>query len=425
MESYSDLASYSAALDDRGNAPVGFHCAVTSIDFRPAERETTEPLTMNLSAVVLDEPTRSFSGMFTKNRFPGAPVILCRERIAGSRISGILVNNRIANVCAPDGVEDARRVTGRFAAQVGCEGDEILPASTGIIGWKLPVDAMIPALAPLARRLGSDTPVDVARGIMTTDSYPKLRSAGVGDGRIVCVAKGAGMIEPDMATLLVFIFTDISIERKPLQRHLEDAVTGSFNIVSVDGDQSTSDMVIALTSNRKRCDEVEFAETLSRLCYELAMDVIRNGEGTEHVIRVRVASAPSREIAAGCAKAVVNSPLVKTAVCGNDPNVGRVIGAIGDFAGSNGVGLDTRAVRVAIGDEEVFAGGVFTLDPDRERRLARYLTDARSTASEDGFPAHDRSVEICIDLGSGNSTGGAIGSDLTHGYVSENADYRS
>ena len=426
MENYADKETYIRSLDLRGTAPLGFRFAISSLEFHPAERETKQPLSMNLSAAVLDSPTESFAGVYTRNQFPGAPVIIGRERLSEASTSGVLVNNRIANVCATGGEEHARKLSARFARILDRSEHEIFPASTGIIGWGLPVDEMTAALGPLATRLGSDTPTDMARGIMTTDSFPKLRSANLGSGRIVGVAKGAGMIEPNLATLLVFLFTDITIGRSDLQECLARAVHNSFNAISVDSDQSTSDTVLAFSSNRQPTVDIDtFTTALTQVCYDLSLDVVRNGEGTEHVIRVHVGSAPDEEIARGCAKAVVNSPLVKTAICGNDPNVGRIIGAVGDFAGSYGISIDRKRVRVSIGDENVFADGVFALDPERENRLADYLVAGKLGASEDGYPAHDRNVEIFIELGDGDASGEAVGSDLTHGYVAENADYRS
>ena len=380
---------------------------------------------MNLSAIVLEKPTESFAGLFTRNSFPGAPIRIARDRMKQKSIAGLVINNRIANVCASGGVEDADRVARRCAELAGLPLDSLLPASTGIIGWRIPVDAMLDALDPLVKRLGHDGPLDVARSIMTTDAYPKLRSTEVGDGMIMGVAKGAGMIEPDMATLLLFLCTDVQIERERLESSLRGAIRESFNVISIDSDQSTSDMAVIMSSNlRSGVGPDEFDEALTNVCRELAWDVVRNGEGAEHVIHATTTSAPSEEVARACAKAVVNSPLVKTAICGNDPNVGRVIMAVGDFLGSRGIEINPDTVRLSIGDEQVFGGGVFGLTPETERRLADYLAVRRMLPSE-GFPPHEQSVEIVVDLGIGSARGEAVGSDLTHGYVSENADYRS
>ncbi len=426
METYRSEAEYLDALRERSAPPEGFRFAVVRLEFRPAEKETVEPLRMDLSAALLDEPTESFAGVFTRNRYPGAPILVAKERMKRGRSGGVLVNNRIANVCASGGREDAERVASRCATLLGGAERSLFVASTGIIGWRIPVDAMIGRLEELVGRLGVDGPFEMSRAIMTTDSYPKLRSRAVGSGRIVGVAKGAGMIEPDMATLLVFLFTDVCIDRPALQRSLERAVEVSFNTVSIDGDQSTSDMALAFSSNRAAQVAPEvFEDALTRVCRDLALDVVRNGEGTEHVIRVLVESAPDEVVALRCGKAIINSPLVKTAVCGNDPNVGRIVMAVGDYLGSSGVPVDPAAVRIAIGDEVVFSDGVFHLDPEKERRLAEYLESRSLAGSQPGYPAHDRTVDIRVDLAAAGGTGVVAGSDLTHGYVSENADYRS
>lgn len=426
MEKFTSRDAYLASLASRATAPAGFRFAVQPIRFSPAERDTPEPLTMNLSAAVLDTPTESFAGLFTRNRFPGAPVLLGRERMAEAKSSGVIVNNKIANVCAPGGLEDARHIAARFGELAGCTEAPLFSASTGIIGWRLPTADIERGLPDLSRRLGTDGPLEMSQAIMTTDSFPKLRSSTIGKGSIVGIAKGAGMIEPNLATLLVFLFTDITISRTQLTEALGTAVAGSFNGISVDGDQSTSDMVLAFSSNlRPAVEPAEFASGLNAVCRALAFDVVRNGEGTEHVIRVTVNGCESESVARGCAKAVANSPLVKTAICGNDPNVGRIIGAIGDYAGNAGIAIDQSKVTVDIGPRRVFADGAFRLDPEGEEIVAAYLTEASLADSGIGYPAHDRTVDIVIDLGAGTGCGEAVGSDLTHGYVSENADYRS
>ncbi|TVR05043.1 MAG: arginine biosynthesis protein ArgJ, partial [Spirochaetaceae bacterium] len=346
MESFDSEASYLAELALRAGLPDGFRAATTRFHFTPAERPTGKPYGMNLSLLTVDPPARSFAGVFTRNRFPGAPVIVARERMRAPRLAGILINNKISNVCSPTGLGDVHTLTSAVAERLGGTASEYLSVSTGIIGWSLPVAHMVEVLPDLTQRLGRADALEVARAIMTTDSFPKVRSATVGGARIVGIAKGAGMVEPNLATMLVFLLTDADIDRDGLRTVLSKAVAQSFNRISIDSDQSTSDMVVAVSSQRHRVEPAAFEGALTGLCRSLAGDVVRNGEGTCHVIRVRLRGAPCEEDAAGLAKAVVNSPLVKTAVFGNDPNVGRIIGALGDYAGTFDVALDPTQVEV-------------------------------------------------------------------------------
>ena len=246
MECYGSRDEYYSALEKRALLPLGFRAACVPLSFFPEERAAEHPYDMNLSLISLDSPAQAAAGVFTRNSFPGAPVLIARERIGRPSIRGILINNRIANVCAPDGVRDAEAVLAELEKISG--GGLFLPASTGIIGWRLPVQEMKDALPALVGGLSDTTILPVAEGIMTTDSYPKIRSAWVGDGRIVGIAKGAGMIEPNMATMLVFILTDISIPGPDLDRACRDIAGRTFNTITVDSDQSTSDMMMILSS---------------------------------------------------------------------------------------------------------------------------------------------------------------------------------
>jgi glutamate N-acetyltransferase/amino-acid N-acetyltransferase len=425
MVTYSSADEYTSALERRAALPEGFRAGCTSLTFTPKEKPGQQ--TMNLSLILLDQATSSFAGVTTRNRFCGAPVQICRQRLGGRALRGILVNNRVANVGAPGGEADALGILGRLGELLGVPGDELLPASTGVVGWGLPRAAMEAALPALVGSLQSGSLLPVARGIMTTDSYPKLHREAVGGGSIVGVVKGAGMIEPNMATLLVFLVTDLRISREDFRTALNYCVERSFNRISVDGDQSTSDMALALSSGRKpEVRAKEFRAALLAVCRRLAEDVVRNGEGVGHVIRVSVRGArPKLALAAG--KAVVNSPLVKTAIFGNDPNVGRIVSALGDYIGNAGIrDLDPARFRISLGDLRIFERGAFALDPVRERKLADYLRGCALEPGAAAFPAHDRSVEIEVDLGmEGPEPVEVIGADLSYEYVRENADYRS
>jgi len=381
---------------------------------------------MNLASIVLDEPASGFAGVFTNNRFCGAPILIGRRRVGEESLRAVLINNRIANVGALGGVEDAEALCDALGELIEEPGERIIPASTGIVGWKLPVEEMKAALPRLVAELHSDSALPLARAIMTTDSYPKLHREEVGRGRILGVAKGAGMIEPNMGTMLVFLLTDVSMDREQLSRCLTGCVEKTFNRISVDGDQSTSDMAVLISSAAKPgVAEEEFRAALEKVCARLAEDVVRNGEGVGHVIRVRVTGAADENLAATAGKAVVNSPLVKTAVFGNDPNVGRIVSALGDCADATRFALDLKRLRVSMGGVEIFADGCFRIDTEKESRLNGYLKECALDPAAGGFPAHDRQVLLDIELGAGGARAEVLGADLSYQYVKENADYRS
>jgi len=423
---YDSAEEYLADLEKRSALPLGFRTATVDLTFRPIERPVPRPLPMRLNLLVLDEPTAAFAGMFTRNAFPGAPVLLGRELLARPLTRGVLINNKVANVGGPTAVEDARALQAAAATALGCPSEQLFVASTGIIGWSLPVDDMKPALAPLAAALQSKSALPLAKGIMTTDAWPKVRSKALFGGRIVVLGKGAGMIEPNLATMLVYVMTDLQVSRSALRNLLPRVVAQSFNALSVDSDQSTSDMVLAFSSQRVPCpDPNAFEKALAEICRELAQDIVRNGEGTAHVIEVRVTGAKDDASARLAAKAIVNSPLVKTAVFGNDPNVGRVLASVGDAFGNAGLPLQPKNLKLQIAGVSVFEAGAFRLDPDAEAQLSRAFSSAAQPEKKDGFPPHEENVVLSLDLGQGRSSVTVWGSDLSYEYIRENADYRS
>jgi glutamate N-acetyltransferase / amino-acid N-acetyltransferase len=430
---FASRAEHRAWLEAQAALPQGFRAGVAALEFVPVE--FPRPARMNLTLLALDRPSPAFAAKFTRNAFPGAPVIVGRRRLQGATLGAIIINNRISNACAPGGVEAAESVCAEVGRLLEIAREDVLPSSTGVIGWSLPVEKMKAALPQAVASLQARSALPAAEAIQTTDLYPKIRRAQVGDGSIVGIAKGAGMIEPNLATLLVFLLTDVHVPREVLRDALDDAVEASFNNISVDSDTSTSDSVVLVSSGSRPASGREFAEALTRVCRELAEDVVRNGEGVHHVLRVSVVGAPSFEVARGVGKAVVNSPLVKTAINGNDPNVGRLLCALGKHAGAMGLALDPARAIIRLGGEVVLEGGAMRLDPAKEARLAAHLKDAelyRSAPGPDGsfrppidFPPHERRVEIEIDLGMGGGSCVVLGADLSHEYVTENADYRS
>ncbi len=431
---FADRNAHRAWLAAQAALPAGFRVGTTRFEFMPIE--APKPAKMTLTLLALDQPTTAFAAMFTRNAFPGAPVIVGRKRLGEPSLGAVIINNKISNVCAPGGVATSERICAATAAALGFSPGQVLPSSTGVIGWSLPADAMIAALPQAVAALAGGSVLPAAEGIVTTDLYPKIRRAEVGGGSIVGIAKGAGMIEPNMATMLVYLLTDIAVPRAELRQMLSRAVDSSFNAISVDSDTSTSDTVVALSSGKVPFNDWgTFERGLHQVCRDLAEDVVRNGEGVRHVIRVTVRNAASLGLARALGKAVVNGPLFKCAVAGNDPNVGRLIQAIGKHVGAHAAGTDLSKLSARMGGIEIFANGVFQLDPAKEAGLVAHLKGAELYTSQptaDGifsapvdFPPHERAVELEIDIGNGAASASVIGGDLTHEYVSENADYRS
>ena len=427
--------------------------------FHPDELPETEAK-MHVGVIeVMEGPTTSVAGVFTKNALVGAPVKICRDALADKRpIRGIVTNNKISNVGVATGEEDALRIcetVAKFELRMRGtpniteteepftgQGGFFLPASTGVIGWRLPVDKMIEYLENELVMFNEHfiSALGAARAIMTTDRYPKVASYELPCGaRIVGIAKGAGMIEPNLGTMLSFILTDFEIDQTDLQAAIDDVTATTFNRISVDGDESTSDMVLALSSNKVNGSDVaSFREGLASVCGELAHHVVRNGEGTNHVIRLTVSGGgDDKDFLVDLARFVVNGPLLKSAIAGNDPNVGRIVARIGQFLGDKGMDDLLSNARVSIGDTVVYEDGVIALDKHKEAAIAAHYQGAQlgpddiglpnATAGLD-YPPHNRSVDIRVDLGppsDGDDVVVVLGSDLTYQYVRENADYRS
>lgn len=426
--------AHRAWLETQAILPAGFRVGTTRLTFTPAE--VAMDAKMNITLVVLDQPTPDFAGVFTRNAFPGAPVIIGRRRLAEPTVGALVVNNKISNVRAPQGVEVAERWCDSVASALGLQGRQIMPNSTGVIGWRLPIEAMQAALPSAVASLGERTLSDAASAIMTTDLYPKVRRATLGAGSIVGFAKGAGMIEPNLATMLVFLLTDLAVPRADLRRMLMPAADVSFNCMSIDSDTSTSDTVLLVSSGKVPCPDLDaFQAALTQVCSDLAEDIARNGEGVHHVMRVQVTGAPSETLARAVGKSVINSPLFKCAICGNDPNVGRLVCAIGKYLGPAAPELDIGKLRITMGGLPIYQDGSFRLNGQVENALKAHMKQAElyvSAASADGvfrpsidFPPHEKCVELEIDLGAGPAASTVIGADLSHEYVSENADYRS
>jgi len=359
-------------------------------------------------------------GVFTRNRCPGAPVDWCRAGLVGGRARALVANAGNANVFTGRAGEAAARSTAEAAAKLlGCSARQVFLASTGVIGEALPERRIVAALPGLHAALSEAGWEPAARGIMTTDTFPKAatRTARIGaaEVRLSGFAKGSGMIAPDMATMLCFVFTDAKIPAPALQAMLGRGVAGSFHCTTVDSDTSTSDTVLLFATARAKHPRVppeggpmlrEFDMQLSDLLLDLALQVVRDGEGARKLIRIGVSGAANARSARRVAMAIANSPLVKTAVAGEDANWGRIVMAVGKA----GEPVERDRLAVAI-------GGVW---------MAR---EGAVVAGYDEGPvvAHMRGHEVCIDvdLGLGRGRATAWTCDLTHGYIDINGSYRS
>ena len=433
--SFSNHFEHRAWLANQAMLPRGWQAGSTRFEFIVAETGKTASMDVNL--LVADTVTSSFAAVFSRNAFPGAPVIVGRERLKDDVLRGFVINNKIANVCAPNGVADAESICVAAGESIGCEGGELLPSSTGVIGWRIPTSDIVKALPDAAASLQPNSILPIAEGIMTTDLYPKVRRISTVDGSIVGVAKGAGMIEPNLATMLVYLVTDITIDRNDLRACLDNVVNQTFNCITIDSDQSTSDTVAIASSNRVSCSNPDaFNKGVEQVCAQLAEDVVRNGEGVHHVMRIAVCGAPNATQARFIGKAIANSPLWQCAVAGNDPNVGRLACAIGKCVGEMHFDLSLDNIRMELAGKTVFENGRFKIDPQIEKNLSAEFKEAEmyeSVRPDSGivftppidYPPHEKVVDITIDLGLGNVEAVVLGADRTHEYISENADYRS
>ena len=330
-----------------------------------------------------------------------------------------------------DGVADSELVCEAVADALDLPGgaSTVLPSSTGVIGWRLPAKDLAESVVPKAvASMQTESALEAAGAICTTDRYPKVRSATLSNGaRLVGIAKGAGMIEPNMATMLSYLMTDATIEKSKLQAMLSEAANESFNSISVDGDESTSDTLVAVASNQfDAVDDAEFKQALVSVCKGLAADLVRNGEGTGHVMRVKILNFQGSDLQARrLGRHIVNSPLFKCAVAGNDPNTGRLAGAIGSYIGKYSEDSSVAEMTLKLGGRTIFSKGKFVLEGDAvEKEISGHMSSAQYDEHSD-YPPHQRFVEIEVDFGNGDGRATVFGSDLTAEYVSINADYRS
>jgi glutamate N-acetyltransferase/amino-acid N-acetyltransferase len=388
----------------------GFSCSATACGLKKSGA-------LDLALVWSDRPC-SAAGVFTTNRVQAAPVTLDRETLASSaaRVRGVLANAGCANaVTGERGMLDARRMQALGAEAIGAREDEVLVLSTGVIGKFLDMDKLARGAAALLGEGARRAPGDTARAITTTDTVPKIaavatRLAGR-DVHIAGFAKGAGMIHPNMATMLAVVTTDAAIESARLDRALRAAVARSFNRISVDGDMSTNDTVLVLASGVSGAtigdaEEPPFTAALAGVCASLARQIARDGEGATRLVELRVTGGASEAQAHRVGDSIACSPLVKTAIHGNDPNWGRILAA----AGYSGEAIEPARVRLWFGEG------------DELQLLERGLPVAFDAAAASALLARDPAIAH-IDLGLGSAVATVWTCDFSADYVRINADY--
>jgi glutamate N-acetyltransferase/amino-acid N-acetyltransferase len=379
--------------------PLGFSSFVTNVGVKDSTKDFT---------VVMADGLCSAAGVFTQSRFAGPSVVISRRNVADLSARAVVVISKNANVATGDeGMRHAEEVTSSVATALGLNSSEVLIASTGVIGRLYPIENIRAGIASLPFPLPDNDADDVARGIMTTDTVHKISSATIAGStaRVVGVAKGVGMIEPNMATLIAMVFTDAQVEPQKLNDIFRSVINKTLNCVSVDTDTSTSDTAIILASGvAGAVADDALTAALQSVLLDLTKAIARDGEGAETLIEVTVDNARDDEQAKTVAKSIVNSPLVKTAVHGADPNWGRVAMAVGKC--SEYTDIDQEKVVIRFGTQEVYPTQV---DESGLARLSQYM--------------RGDDVAIHVSLNTGKATATVWGCDLTDGYVRINADY--
>jgi len=371
----------------------------------------------DLALIFSEEPSVA-AGLFTSNQVVSPTITWCQENLKSSkRFRAIVVNSGNANACTgPKGMEDCKSVASKLSQKLSVEPKEILIASTGIIGVPLPINKIVKALPALSGKLSPFGWVSSAEAIMTTDLTPKFKSLSfyIGKDKITMggIAKGSGMIHPNMATMLAFIATDAAIDKKTLGRALKEANNKTFNRVTVDGDTSTNDMAILLANGKAENKSIragssaydKFVEKLTEICLYLAHQIVLDGEGATKFVTIWIQGAKAKTHAHRIAKSVATSSLVKTALFGQDPNWGRIIAAVG-YAG---IPFNPDKVQISLNGSVLFNNG----EPANGALQSTLRKKMRS-----------KNISIIIDLKSGIHSGEVYTCDLSYDYVRINAEY--
>ena len=390
--------------------PRGFRAAGVSAGIKKSGRK-------DVALIYSDYPAAA-AAVFTRNLMAAAPVLVAREAVADGRARAVIANSGVANACTgARGIEDARDMATHTAGRLGCRADEVVVASTGVIGKPLPMDKLRPGIDAAVAALSPADGGAAAEAIMTTDTCMKTATAEIELGgktvRFGVIAKGSGMIQPDMATMLCFISTDAAIAPALLQEALRGVTETTFNMIAVDGDMSTNDMVVVLANGAAGNGEITdrgddyccFRATLHDLCADMAQRIAADGEGATRFLTIRVGGARDFAAAKQVAMSVAKSPLVKTAFFGGDPNWGRVAAAVG-YAG---VPLDPARVSIAFGGITVYRDGISPeCDEDALRRVMQ-----------------EREITLTIDLGDGDATATVWSCDFSYDYIRINGEYRT
>ncbi|MEJ2563783.1 MAG: bifunctional glutamate N-acetyltransferase/amino-acid acetyltransferase ArgJ [Anaerolineales bacterium] len=374
-------------------------------------------------ALILSDHECSGAGVFTRNEIVAAPVIVDRQMLTDdpTKLRGVVANAGIANACTgPKGLEACRRMQELAAVCAGCAPEQMLVLSTGVIGVQLDLDKIAVGIEHACRHLSANNGKDTARAIMTTDTHPKHTAVSVdlpgGKVTIGGIAKGSGMIHPNMATMLVVLTTDAAVPAEDLDGMLRAAVDRSFHHISIDGDTSTNDTVLILANGasgvtlNEGAAETDFEEALDAICVELAQAIVRDGEGASKFITLQVCGARSQDEALRLARTIATSPLVKTAFAGGDPNWGRILAA----AGRANVSLDSGSLALWI------ASGKYD---DLQLVDEGMPLDYDESLAEAIFKENE--IRVRLDMGLGQADTTVWTCDLTHEYVSINADYRT
>ena len=399
------------AVEGGVTAPAGFRSGAVHAGIKKT------PGALDLAIIAADGPVPA-AGIFTTNLAQAAPVLLSRAHLAATagRAVAVIVNAGCANACTgAQGMDDARQMAAETATRLGCRAEEVLVASTGVIGVNLRMDRVVPGIAAAADRLTRGAGADTARAIMTTDPFPKEHAVRVqtprGSFTIGGTAKGSGMIEPNMATMLGFLTTDAVVPPALLQRALVESARDTFNAITVDGECSTNDCLFALASGAAgtAIDDETYPALLAgmlEVSRELALGIVRGGEGATKLIAITVRDGQDDDDARRVARTIANSPLVKTAVHGADPNWGRIVAS----AGRSGGTFDVAKMSVRVGDVLLFEEG--RPHDDNAPAAARHLQGTE--------------IAITVDLGTGRGGRATIWTcDLTAEYVRINGEYRT
>ncbi|MGM9581781.1 MAG: bifunctional glutamate N-acetyltransferase/amino-acid acetyltransferase ArgJ [Anaerovibrio sp.] len=369
-------------------------------------------------ALIYTEKEAAVAGVFTKNAVAAAPVIVSREVVKGGKAHAIVANAGCANACTGEtGLANAKKMAALAAAEVGCAAEEVLVGSTGIIGVNLPMDKLEAGIKAAAAELSEDGSKNAGNAIITTDTYSKACSCEVEIGgkavRFGAIAKGSGMIQPNMATMLCYITTDANISSQLMQKALSDIVEVSFNMISVDGDMSTNDTVLVLANGESGAPEItdgspeydKFYATLKEICQELSKRIAADGEGATKFLTINVSGTKTFEDAKTVAMSIAKSPLVKTAFFGEDPNWGRVICAVG-YAG---IPMVPEKTVIKFGGIPVYANGLGA--EFKEEDIHKVMAE------------HD--IVIDVEMGMGDAEATVWSCDFSYEYVKINGEYHT